>query len=152
MGRGAFALRVSSCRTSPVASYCEAIGTADESKRVSDIFSGGDNQGDATDSLFVSILRAGCETAGVEGCLHGWPGQSLDMKSDFAPAKIALTAGATGSDRGTTRWCCARPRRSSSTGALASMTSARAPIVSRAAGRPRIEPGNRRPTCLVEER
>ena len=46
--------------TRRLASCCEAIGTADESKRVSDIFSGGDNQGDATDSLFVSILRAGC--------------------------------------------------------------------------------------------
>ena len=39
------------------------------------------------------------------------PGQPVDMKSDFAPAKIALAAGATGSGRGTTRWCCARPRR-----------------------------------------
>ena len=77
MGRGAFALRVSSCRTSPVASYCEAIGTADESKRVSDIFSGGDNQGDATDSLFVSILRAGCETAGVEGVVVALPSAPL---------------------------------------------------------------------------
>ena len=51
--------------TRRLASCCEAIGTADESKRVSDIFSGGDNQGDATDSLFVGILRAGCETAGL---------------------------------------------------------------------------------------
>ena len=67
-------------------------------------------------------------------------------------SQVRVTAGATGSDHGTTRWCCARPRRSSSTGALASMTSARAPIVSRVAGRPRIEPGNRHPTCLVDER
>ena len=66
-GSGRFCTARELPSASPVASYCEAIGTADESKRVSDIFSGGDNQGDATDSLFVSILRAGCETAGVEG-------------------------------------------------------------------------------------
>ena len=33
------------------------------------------------------------------GPVHTQPGQPVDMKSDFAPAKIALAAGATGSVR-----------------------------------------------------
>ena len=52
----------------------------------------------------------------------------------------------------TTRWCCARPRRCPSTGAPVTVPSAREWIVSATAGRPRIEPKNGRPTCLVEER
>jgi hypothetical protein len=52
----------------------------------------------------------------------------------------------------TTRWCCARPRRCPSTGAPATVPSARGWIVSATAGRPRIEPKNGGPTCLVEER
>jgi len=86
------------------------------------------------------------------GPVHAQPGQPVDMKSDFAPAKIALAAGATGSGRGTTRWCCARPRCCPSTGAPATVPSARGQIVSATARRPRIEPKNGRATCLVEER
>ena len=63
-GRGASALRVSSGRPHPSPA---ARRSGLRTNRVSDIFSGGDDQGDATDSLFVSILRSGCETAGVEG-------------------------------------------------------------------------------------
>jgi hypothetical protein len=83
--------------------------------------------------------------------VHAQPGQPVDMKSGLAPPKIALAAGATGSGRGTTRWCCARPRCCPSTGAPATVPSAREQIVSATARRPRIEPKNGRATCLVEE-
>eukprot|EP01046_Picozoa_sp_COSAG06_P064120 COSAG06_NODE_15180_length_1091_cov_14.548387_1_plen_171_part_00 len=76
----------------------------------------------------------------VVGPVHAQPGQPVDMKSDFAPAKIALAAGATGSGRGTTRWCCARPRCCPSTGAPATEISLCPRRVSRSSRPP---PGDR---------